>query len=369
MHRLGVFVLTGVLWSTLLIGQAAAHEQPAASTESTRAAQIGAQQAAKAKALRPPTPSRAESLVKKVEEQFISGSLNWHPFFESAYAGGGFTLGAGYATFVSAYNTIDVRGSYHLQAATSASRRRSCAPRLFDRRGTLSVLGGWREATEVGFYGIGTPNTSSDDRANYSFRQPYGRRTLDVRPTRAGCWWAAALELSQWDQGAGKGTAPSVDEVYTPDTLPGLGAKPTYLQPHATVGFDWRPAAGYARRGGYYGVTIHDYAIRTAQFGFRQVDYEAIQHMPILRDAWVLSLHGRVETDQRKGDQVVPFFMLPALGGGSSLRGFSSWRFRDRNSLLLRPNGVCSSTASSTWPSSTTPARSRRGAAISTARR
>ena len=32
----------------------------------------------------------------------------------------------------------------------------------------------------------------------------------------------------------------------------------------------------------------------------------------------------------------MPFFMLPALGGGSTLRGFSSWRFRDRHSLLLQ---------------------------------
>jgi hypothetical protein len=28
--------------------------------------------------------------------------------------------------------------------------------------------------------------------------------------------------------------------------------------------------------------------------------------------------------------------MLPSRGGGSSLRGFSSWRFRDLNSLLLQ---------------------------------
>jgi len=28
--------------------------------------------------------------------------------------------------------------------------------------------------------------------------------------------------------------------------------------------------------------------------------------------------------------------MLPALGGGSTLRGYGSWRFRDRNSLLLQ---------------------------------
>jgi outer membrane protein assembly factor BamA len=28
--------------------------------------------------------------------------------------------------------------------------------------------------------------------------------------------------------------------------------------------------------------------------------------------------------------------MLPSLGGGSSLRGYNSWRFRDRNSLILQ---------------------------------
>ncbi len=28
--------------------------------------------------------------------------------------------------------------------------------------------------------------------------------------------------------------------------------------------------------------------------------------------------------------------MLPSVGGGSSLRGFSSWRFRDRNSMVLQ---------------------------------
>ena len=28
--------------------------------------------------------------------------------------------------------------------------------------------------------------------------------------------------------------------------------------------------------------------------------------------------------------------MLPSVGGGSSLRGFSSWRFRDRDSMVLQ---------------------------------
>ena len=31
----------------------------------------------------------------------------------------------------------------------------------------------------------------------------------------------------------------------------------------------------------------------------------------------------------------MPYFLLPSLGSGSTLRGYSSWRFRDRHSLLM----------------------------------
>ena len=31
---------------------------------------------------------------------------------------------------------------------------------------------------------------------------------------------------------------------------------------------------------------------------------------------------------------VVPYYLLPSLGGGDTLRGYSSWRFRDRTAAL-----------------------------------
>ncbi|HXI27924.1 MAG TPA: hypothetical protein VNG89_05870 [Vicinamibacterales bacterium] len=61
-----------------------------------------------------------------------------------------------------------------------------------------------------------------------------------------------------------------------------------------------------------------------------------MQHFPILRESWVISLRGLAETTFAKDGQEVPFFLLPHLGGGSTLRGFESWRFRDRNRLLLQ---------------------------------
>jgi Omp85 superfamily domain len=330
----GIVLALGMSASILCAAHAARAQSPPAGAD-TRAGRLAAQKKEKAALVKPYEPNKAEIWVKKLEEQFLTGALDWHPFFTSAYAGGGFTLGAGYVTHVSAYNTIDLRGSW-TPSGYLRLESEFLAPRLFDRRGVLSVIGGWREATQVGFYGTGTGNTSVDDRANYSFRQPYGSATLDVRPARNWLVFSGGLEYSQWNQRPGEGTEPSVDEVYTPETLPGLGAKVTYLHIQGTAAIDWRTSSGYSRRGGYYGATVHDYNDVDDLYGFQQVDYEAIQHVPILRDAWVLSLHGRVETTYGGDDQEIPFFMLPALGGGSSLRGFASWRFRDRHSLLLQ---------------------------------
>ena len=323
----------GLALVTLLAAGAA----PAAAQEpaDTRAGTIEAQEQEKAKNLQPYQPNKAELYVKKIEEQFLTGSLHWHPFFTSAYSGGGFTLGAGYLTYLGSYNTLDMRGSW-TPSGYLRTEAEFVAPRLFNRTSRLSMIGGWRKATQVGFYGFGTGNTSSEDRANYSFNQPYASATLDVRPTRGIVVLTGGAEYSKWDQGSGEGTYPSVEEVYTPDELPGLGQQVTYLHLRGTAAIDYRTSEGYSRRGGYYAVTFNNFNHADDIYSFKRVDYEAIQNIPLGRDAWVLSLHGRVQTASTKDGDQVPFFMMPSLGGGSSLRGYASWRFRDMNSLLLQ---------------------------------
>jgi hypothetical protein len=300
----------------------------------SREAAIEQEQAAKVAVLKPYTPAAGERWAQKAQDVLVNGGLKWHPFFENAYSGGGFTLGAGFKQPVSAFNRVDTRGSWTFLGYKRAEVEFT-APRLFHRRGSLALLGGWREATQVGFYGLG-PDTSKDDATNYAFQQPYASGLLEFWPTRRLLMLAGGLEFSRWLQRPGEGTDPSVETVYTPATLPGLGASATYLHSQGTVGFDWRTSSGYSRRGGYYGITFHDYHDRDDAFGFQQVDYEAIQHFPILRESWVISLRGRVQTALDKDNQQIPFFMMPSVGGGSNLRGFSSWRFRDLNSLLLQ---------------------------------
>jgi len=307
---------------------------PQTTPASSRQASIEQEQAAKVPTLHPYVPNKAEKYFERFDRILQGGGLAWHPFFESAYSGGGFTLGVGHANYVSAYNTIDVRGSYTISGYKRIEAE-FLAPRLFNRRAQLSVIGGWREATQVGFYGIG-PDTSVDDRTNYLFNQPYGSALFTIFPSRRFLMLRGGAEFSQWSQEPGEGSSPSVEQVYTPATLPGLGAKVTYLHTQGTIGLDGRTSPGYSRRGAYLAATLHDHKDQDDNFGFQMAEYEAIAHLPILRETWVLSFHGRMQHANEKDGQQIPFFMLPALGGGSSLRGYSSWRFRDQNSLLLQ---------------------------------
>jgi Omp85 superfamily domain len=314
---------------------AVAAQAPAQTAQpSSRQSAIEQEQAAKAATLQPYIRNRAEQIFQRIDTLMAGGILRWHPFFESAYSGGGFTLGVGHANHVSAYNFIDARASYSI-ADYKRAEVEFVAPRMFNRRAHLSVIGGWREATQVGFYGTGM-DTSKDDRTNYLFQQPYGSALMTIFPTRRLLMLRGGAEFTRWSQEPGEGAFPSVETRYTSANLPGLGAEVTYLHTQGTVGIDWRTSPGYTRRGGFLAATLHDYHDRDKNFGFQMLEYDAIQHIPILREAWVLSFRGRVQTAHDKEGQQTPFFMLPSVGGGSSLRGYSSWRFRDQNSMLVQ---------------------------------
>jgi hypothetical protein len=311
--------------------------RPAAAQEAdsqTRRTVIEEAQADKVKILEPYTQTSFEHLMTRVQDILEYRTVTWHPFFQSAAHGSGLPVGVGYVKHVTPFNFVDVRGSYSVYGYKRAEAE-FVAPRLFNRRGSLSITGGWGVATQVGFYGVGT-DTSVNDRASYGFKEGYGSALLTVWPTRRLFMLGGGFELTRWSPDNARGSFRSVESAYTPETVPGLGSTTTYVHSQATIGLDWRPSPGYARRGGFYAVTAHDYRDRDDHFGFRKVDYEVVQHFPILRESWIISLRGAAETTFTRDGQEVPYYLLPHLGGGSTLRGFDSWRFRGRNKLLLQ---------------------------------
>jgi hypothetical protein len=320
-------ILSGLVLAARLLAQDQG-AAPAASREDV----ISSEQAEKAKTSRPPHPNKVEAAVLKVESWYFTNRSGWYPYFGSVYQGGGLTGGALYRryygdnTFWTADGLYSIK-NYKLIEGTTVSQGHW--------NGKLSFGGrlGWRDATQVGFYGLGQQSEKAD-RANFRFQQTYLDGTVNLRP-RPWLFFIGGSGFEHWNTLSGQGSDPSIETKYTPVTAPGLGADPSYIHSVAAAGIDWRQSPGYTRRGGLYGVTFHDYHnTNGGLYNFQRLDAEVVQHVPLLRETWVLAARGRVQTTLNDND-VIPYFLLPSLGGGSTLRGYDSDRFRDRHSLLM----------------------------------
>jgi hypothetical protein len=302
---------------------------PAAAQDSREETIVKAQQE-KATSLRPYQPNKLEQVLNQLQKTLTLAPTGVYPTFGSVYSGGGFTIGAGYRRYIGDRVNWNVTGlysakNYKLLELTLHS------PRPLTGRLDYNITTSWRDATQVAFHGLGIDSPAEETR--FRLQQGYagGRAWLRPQP------WAVvhgALAYEAFTLGDGHGAAPDVDDVFTPETAPGLGQSPDYVHTTFSGAVDTRNSPEYTRRGGLVEVAFHHYRDRDDQYSFKRVDTELVGHIPLRRETWVISLRSRLQSTIGDED-VVPYFMLPALGSGSSLRGYSSWRFRDRHSLLF----------------------------------
>ena len=301
--------------------------------EESRAGTITVQQEQKLKASHPPLPDRAEALLQRVEKIWLEDPSGFYPYFASVYHGGGLTLGAGYRRYFGDNTFWDVRGFTPIKNYKLAEGAR----RVEGSPGQAALL--WRPVGLAGCHtgGLlwaGTWITAGRPRPTFAFNRPTSTATLflagAVDATEGQCG-LRALEYTE-----GKGVDPSIETVYTPANRARTGRRSQLTStPRLSAGIDWRQSPGYTRRGGLYQATFHDYRNNNGgTYSFQRLDGEVIQHIPLLRETWVLAVRGSVQTTLNDND-LIPYFLLPALGSGSTLRAFASDRFRDRHSMVL----------------------------------
>lgn len=302
----------------------------AAQEPTTRAGVIAAQQAAKQ--VTPYEPSPAEAIIRKVRTILIGQPGGFYPSVGSVYPGGGLSLGGGYRSYYRGNTFWDLHGLYSISGYKSVELSTgSVAHTPTARRRNFSLRTGWRDATQLAYYGSGM-ETAVGDRTNARLQQAYAGGFLEGRPHR---WIAlrAEADVEHYTIKEGQGVHPSIETVHTPATAPGVGADISFLRVGGTAGFDWRRSPGYTRTGGYYGATLQSWIDPDSAFSFQRLDLNVIQHVPFLRETWVLAFRGRAQTVLNDND-VVPFYLLPSLGSGGTLRAYATDRFRDRHSLL-----------------------------------
>jgi len=136
------------------------------------------------------------------------------------------------------------------------------------------------------------------------------------------------------------GAADFMGTESTPDrsngflSLPSLA--PNYQRTSTFAEFDTRRSPGFTRTGGLLRAQFADYRqVNGDGYGFQRVDAEMHRYVPLFGENQGLAFRATAASTFTGTGATVPFYLLPNLGGHDALRGYSSWRFRDRNRLLL----------------------------------
>ena len=313
----GVRMFLSAWLLTLCVAAAADAQEPA-----TRAGQLAAARAAKAKKLTPPEPGRVERALLALEngrlfERLLNPAEGFYPKVGNLTPGSGMALGP-------AYRKPAVFGEeVHFNAFAAANfdkywmlEARLAAPELAGGRAFAGLHGRRFDFPLEDFFGVG-PESRREDYSTYGLRSTEVGGTAGARPTP---WLAFAGAL----------------DYLTPEVST-LAAQPDFLRSTLAAEINTREPRGNPRQGGRYALTLQRFAdLDGGRYGFDRVEADVQQYVSLYRNRRVLALRGLVSVSDTATGQQVPFYLQRTLGGPDDLRGFRRFRFRDEHMLLLQ---------------------------------
>ena len=325
-RRGSTFVVMMAMAMAMAIGAA----RPVAAQQ-TREEERAAAQAEKAKNLHPYEPTTTERRIQRIEKAFLNPPPVY-AFIGSVFPGGFLAIGPGYRGRYAESGAFDVHAAWSLKNYKAVDGFVKL-PEMADGRISVEVRGNWLDAPKVAFFGVGNAS-QLDQKTSFLYRAATAGATARVAATS---FFSAGGGLDVIDIDTGSGTSgTSIERRFPPAAAPGLGASPTYVRSRLFADADWRSSPGYTRSGGHYRLDWSNYhETTTGPYGFRRLDVELAQFIPLLRENWVIALRGLASLTDTPSGGTVPYFLMPSLGGSSELRGYPSWRFRDRNRMLL----------------------------------
>jgi Omp85 superfamily domain len=321
--------LTVFLW--LAAASSTFAQEPATRSESDRQ-----QREEKSRNVSPYEPGGFERAMHFIEEKgvFILGREGFYPKLGSLTTGSGFAYGAGFRDRDLLNNT----GTVDLWAATStrrywATEARLTFPRLAHRRLHVETWAAHRDYPQEDFYGLG-PDSLRSNPVSYAIQSNLFGAKVGVRPVSI-VMVGAGVEYLNPKLGRGRDRrVPSVEVRFDGATAPGLGESVDYIRSMAFLEIDYREPKN-ARKGGWYRVDLsHLDDKTTGRYTFNRVDTDLRQFVGFLAGRRVVAGRLFVSTSDTDEGHVMPFYLMPTLGGNDTLRGFREYRFRGPHAIL-----------------------------------
>jgi hypothetical protein len=254
----------------------------------------------------------------------------------SLTTGSGFAYGAGYRD----RSLVRGRGKLDLWAAGSmkqywALEARGGHPLTPDDRVTVEGHVRRFASPDEEFFGIG-PDSQRTDQVAYDLGGTVAGGDVNVALDRHVSFSGGIQDLRYTAEGVDGGSLRSIEQVFDRASAPGLGVSHRLTVTTANFTYDYRQPIN-ARKGGWYRLDVSRYDDRARDVAnFTRVDVDLRQYVSFLSERRVLAGRAVISTTDADAGDVIPYFLLPALGGNDSLRGFRAYRFRGPHSLLLQ---------------------------------
>ncbi|MCI0664421.1 MAG: BamA/TamA family outer membrane protein [Acidobacteria bacterium] len=308
------------------------------------------------------TPQGGISQVSNIQERVQSRDRN-APYRESGQAikivkhvnalFAGLSHGAGMAFGVEA-TTADVIPAIEFRAKAVVSTRlyrrfmgEAYIPKLFNENTHADVSFSYTRRTKDNFFGIG-PRTPESLETNFSTEERAYTASIYhdfARGLQSGVF--AQLTNAVGFLGEDEKDQPidvlfSGNPAVVPVTnwLPGFNSNAKIVSYGAFVELDRRNNARGLTQGGYFYTRIASFdglnnGSAFSDYGWNEIELDGRGYIPLGSNSTSLALRGYSDLKNPRGGSQIPFYQLANLGGRAFGRGFTSYRFRGNNSLLL----------------------------------
>lgn len=306
----------------------------------SRTALIEAARAEKAANLTPEKPPRLETRIEAIENsvpyRLLTGeSGGFSVGLGNIVPGAGLAAGPQYTRRGLWKGRLDLR--IHTRASINQSylgRFDAALPNLFGERVSLEFSAAHRNISEMPYYG-GGPDSRKTGLSNYRLEDT----NFELRPqVRVFKGLRASLIGSYLLNNVGPGHATryiSTEQQFGPAVAPGIEQQTNFWRGGGALEYDWRNSRSDPTSGGRYSAQYVRYLDKNlGQYSFLRLDLDATQYLPLFNRTRVIALRGASSLTTTSGNQRVPFYLQPTLGGPDSLRGYRFNRFYGDNSTL-----------------------------------
>jgi hypothetical protein len=307
--------------------------------QETRRAAVEELRAARAAAVAPYKAGRLERTLVYIEQNRVLERLTredgLYLQIGSIQRGGGFAFGGGYRTpFAGNHLQFNTDAAITLKGYRVAGADVS-APRLLSERLTLMARWQYRYFPQEDYFGLG-PQSAKEARSTFLLEE---RELAAIARVGLTPWLTWSTKIGHLDPRIGEGTDkqyPSIGELFTDSSAPGLAQQPTFLETGTLLELDTRDQRGNPRSGTYVSLLGARYGdLDDLGYDFARFGAEVQHYVPIFDKKRVIAVRAAFNRYEPRGDSTVPFYYILPLGGTDSIRGFTDFRFRDLTAVLF----------------------------------